>query len=545
MNTIKTLLLSTVLILMFCVNFSNSAINVTPAVPATGESITVTISNTLIRGAISIEFQVDFGDGSAPVSSPAYTTPGTNSYTVTHTYSRAGNFTIRGVTTINLAAVAPLQSFENIDISIVNPLNALPVGIVGEEYDHEIAAKSSPRTDRYRLIRGKLPPFLELEKNGRLTGIPAQKGRFDFTLEISTAQGRKYTRVLTLYIDPGMLALEVSPNSLDFTVGGVKSQTVTFRVVAPTVKINETIRSSRGAFLAGNKVLGYFNRPLNINLNTAQPSASETVSVPASVLQAAQQSGTMKLTYIRKFTAKNLNPGSGRTAVSMRTGASGELRITKLRIFFEQNNRPIILVERNSRELTGAIEIHYNGSGTFKGYWKVDERIIERVQKNIFYGKVMTLTTPNVPQLPTFSEGSHRLQFIITEPQTALVNIDPPEAIYHVEAKEAALVVPITLTAPENWAEIGSSGTTFVWTDTSRGTTYYLEFFEEDSEEPFFTAYTAESSYALLPRLLSMKFTEGKTFSWQVRGFNKGSELTGKSGKRKFTLAAKAKQHTP
>lgn len=535
MKSIQTILITIFLILIVFVSSAISAITFDPATPALGEPVAITISNTLVTGAASIEFFVDFGDGSVVESSPAYTTPGPNSHTFSHTYSQAGTYTITGTTRLNFA-LAPVQTSETANIAIAYPIDDLPRGIVGEQYDHELTTPPAPRTNRYRIIRGKFPPSLELEGDGTITGIPAQQGAFKFTVEVSTSRGIRYTRELTLYIDPGTLLVDVTPNPINFTVGGVTSQKAIFRVVAPTIRINETIRSSRAVFLAGNQILGYNNTPLNINLNSDQPSVSETVTVPISVLQAAQDAGTVKITYSRRFTSKNLNPGSGKTSVNMRSGASGELRITRLRIFFEQNNRPIILVERNSRGLTGSIEIHYNGSGTLKGYWKVDERIIERIQKNVFYGNVMTLKTPDVPQLPTFSEGSHRLQFIITEPQTAQANVELPQAIYHVEAKKAEIVIPITLTTPANWAELGSSEVLFSWAGSARTSTYQVEFLEEERDEPFFTAFTTETSYSLLPRLVAMKFTEGKTYSWQVRGFNKAGELTGESGTRQFSL---------
>ena len=425
----RTLLTPLLLNLIVFVSAGNSAITINPPVPAVGQTVTITLSNTMPAGAVSIEFLVGFGDGSPIVTSPTYTVAGPNAHTFTHTYSRAGTYTINATTRISFTVVAPVSTFESSAISVVYPVNALSTGIVGEEYNHELRTPSAPRTNRYRIIRGKLPPYMELQNNGQITGIPAQKGSFSFILEVSTATGLRYTQDLTLLVDPGRLELEVTPNPVSFTLGGAKSKQATFRVVAPTIKINETIHSDRGVFLGGNQVLGYLNKPLNINLNNDWPSATEAVTIPNDVLQAAQNAGTVKISYSRRFIAKNLRPGSGKTSIDVRSPASGELRITKLRLYFEQNNRSIILVERNSRELTGAIDVHYNGSGIFKGFWKVDERIIERVQKNVFYGNVMKLKTSAVPPLPTFSEGSHRLQFVITEPKTALANIDLPEAI--------------------------------------------------------------------------------------------------------------------
>ena len=186
-----------------------------------------------------------------------------------------------------------------------------------------------------------------------------------------------------------------------------------------------------------------------------------------------------------------------------------------MRVFFEQNNRPIILVTRNFRDLTGVTEIHYNGSGTLKGLWQVDGRILERVQKNLYYGKVLTLKTPSAPPLPTYSEGAHRLQFIITEPVSAQRKIDFPEAIYHVEAKQAENILPITLNYPANGDGLRASGMDFTWKKAPQlgelsAVTYRIEFFEQDSDVPFYTAYAKNESYVIPKQILRLKFTPGE-----------------------------------
>ncbi|BCL61240.1 hypothetical protein DGMP_19330 [Desulfomarina profundi] len=241
--------------------------------------------------------------------------------------------------------------------------------------------------------------------------------------------------------------------------------------------------------------------------------------------------------YRRNFTAQNFRSGSGATKVNLRSVAAGRLRITRMRVFFEENNRPLILVTRNSRNLRGVVEIHYNGSGIFKGYWKVDRRIIQRVQKNLYYGKVLTLKTPSAPRLPTYSEGAHKLQFIITEPESAFQKIDFPEAIYHVEAKKAETVVGLLIELPENKTEIHMSGQKIEWSGTSAVSIYHIEFYQKEMKEPFFTAYTKKGSYYLSQKVLSMKFSPGKRYSFRVRGFNETGELTGESRSRSFTLA--------
>jgi len=516
---------------------------------AIGESVTVTISGEqdLIFTPVSYgSLRIDFGDGTPPQTIPVSgglgflvgTTLHVNQ-SATHAYAGAGKYTITG-TGINGTNPWVPPRIVTQAVTVTDQVAAtLPRGEVGIEYEHLLQSLSGPNNN-YRLIRGILPPGLKLEAKGSISGIPTQKGAFTFTLQITNARGFSSPQTLTIYIDPGRLVVEPSPEMINVTVGGAIGQQITFTVVHPTVPLPDTARSSQGEFIAGGQVIGVNRTPLTINLNSSRPAVSESVAVPQSVLMAAQNAGTNRIIYRRTFSSQNLTPGSADSKVSLRTPASGELRITKMRIYFEQNNRPLILVERNTRELTGVVEIHYNGSGELSGYWLVGSRIIQRVQKHIFYGKVLTLKTPSAPPLPTYSEGAHSLRFIITQPASAEQQIEFPEAIYHVEAKKAEIVTAITLKTPVDKAEVDSTGALFSWSEDHRISNYYLEFFDADAQEPFFTAYTKQGNYQLVNKVIDLKFTKGDSFRWRVRGFNEAGELAGKSEEQTFTLIKQA-----
>ncbi|MFN2353685.1 MAG: hypothetical protein ABR512_04050, partial [Desulfopila sp.] len=291
-----------------------------------------------------------------------------------------------------------------------------------------------------------------------ITGIPTQKGVFIFTLRITGPDGGAVDQNLSLTIRPGNLKIETSPTTIDITRGTPSRQKVTFSVTQPRIPMPETIVSGRGQFVVNGRALVANPSPLHIDLNSSRPNATEYITIPASVVQAAEKSSNDLIQYRRSFDSTNFNRGTGQMNVKLRTAAAGDLRIHKMRIYFEKNNRPIIVVQRQEQQLRGKVDISYSGSGTFRGYWKVDERIIERVQKNLYYGKTLTLTTPNAPNLPTFSEGAHRLQFIITEPESAQQLIEFAVAIYHVEAKQAEMVEPLSQIRPAPQATLTGLG---------------------------------------------------------------------------------------
>jgi hypothetical protein len=106
-----------------------------------------------------------------------------------------------------------------------------------------------------------------------------------------------------------------------------------------------------------------------------------------------------------------------------------------------------------------------------------------------------------------------------------------------VEAKKAETVVPIFIELPENKTKIPLSGQKIKWLKTSAVSIYHVEFYEQEMKEPFFTAYTGKGSYFLSEKILTMKFSSDKRYSFRVRGFNETGELTGESRLRSFTLA--------
>lgn len=546
MRFIHVLLILVALECVLFVETGNSALHVSPTTTPVGSPVSITLDGSFGGGGF-LRLRIDFGDGSPPVLSPAYTIAGSYSLNASHSYSKVGNYTITGTTTISILAAGTTTSTETQSVLIKQgaatispggvPAAELPRGVVGENYEYDLGAAYGSRLTRCRLARGELPPGLVLKNNCDISGIPVQRGGFSFTIQISAPQKTPYVRELALDVAPGALKIEVSPRSLQVTRGEGIDEKVTFAVTHPTVPIQETIRSSRGEFLVNGRVVGSYKVPMSINLNSPPSASSERVKIPPDVMRSARTAGTTRIVYRRIFSGQNLKSGSGEALVRMRTPASGELRFTRLRLFFEQNNRPIILVKRNDRDLTGVLEIHYNGSGTLKGFWRVDGRLLERVQKNIYYGKVLTLKTPKAPPLPTYSEGAHRLQFIITEPESARQGIDFPEAIYHVEAKMAEMLVPITVAAPKSGAELSVSEASFSWTELPKVARYNVEFSEQNEEEPFFTAYTKYGSYHLPEKVFSLKFTAGKTYIWKVKGFTSDGELAGESMEHHFSLA--------
>ncbi len=501
-----------------------------------GEPITFTATVT-INGMAgtppSARLVFNFDDGATSPTIFINAVNGTSeSHSRSHSFAAPGTYRVRAISTAEPGYTVVPPTTAAVTITILPNLNAPPAGTVAEPYDHDLAGTAEARRNIYNVIGGRMAPGLELQRNGTITGTPTQKGVFTFTVRITGPDGGTLNENFSITIRPGNLRIATSPATISITRDAPGRQQITFSVIQPRFPLPETIVSTRGEFYINGRLAATNPTPLSIDLNNNRPLATESITIPANVIRAAQDSRTGAIQYRRSFSSANLNSGSGETNMELQTAAAGDLRIQKMRIYFEQNNRPIIVVQRQDRDLRGKVDIHYSGSGTFKGFWRVDDRIIQRVQKNLYYGKVLTLATPDTPYLPTYSEGAHRLQFIITEPETASQTIDFPTAIYHVEAKRAEIIDALTLITPAAQATITNHGELFTWSHSPRVSTYQLDFFEAQEQEPFFKAFTRENQYNLSETVLDLKFVQGSQYRWKVKGINEEGDLVAESGER-------------
>jgi hypothetical protein len=107
------------------------------------------------------------------------------------------------------------------------------------------------------------------------------------------------------------------------------------------------------------------------------------------------------------------------------------LKIDRIKIYFS-NARPDITVKRNY-PLKVFAEIGYTGVGLLEGYWEVDEEFLTNVKRIIAAEKTVVIESPEIPKVPTFVSGTHKVRFIITNPSLA---IKFPFAIYFVTTDE-------------------------------------------------------------------------------------------------------------
>lgn len=219
--------------------------------------------------------------------------------------------------------------------------------------------------------------------------------------------------------------------------------------------------------------------------------------------------------------------------VTIRSADGGNFRVTKMRIYFD-NNRPRKVISRSSKDSKASVEINYTGTGLLKGYWEVDGRILQRVQKNVRFGKSLVLETPSVPPLPTYAEGTHRLRFVISVPEQP---IKLPTAYYDVVEKGKSARTVIVLLTPSDEKSISLTGTIFSWQASKGVTNYRISFFDKESNEgkPLFTVYTKELAYQLPSQAAEKFFHSGTTYTWLIIGLDKDGKSISESQSREFS----------
>ncbi|MEX2264377.1 MAG: putative Ig domain-containing protein [Bryobacteraceae bacterium] len=186
---------------------------------------------------LSYQFQVSGG-------APPYTFSATGlpaSVILTPTGALVGNFStsipVSFTITINDTAGNTLVLPFNIQIaprSLTIGTFSVPEGTVDETYSANLRASGGTPPYSWSKTTGTLPPGLDLDSGGRITGIPTSAGNYQFGAEVSDSGNGRGTGSFTITVKPPLQGLlQISESGLSFEVarGGaappVQSATVT------------------------------------------------------------------------------------------------------------------------------------------------------------------------------------------------------------------------------------------------------------------------------------------------------------------------------
>jgi hypothetical protein len=309
-------LVSCIVLLLTLFLFQGSAaavdIRASTTVIYTGQSVTFTVTSTHSPGLIgpNCTMEVLFGDGSRqtlPVCNSLSCTASTS-----HTYNRAGTY---------IATARPLSGCPNLNpptsdtvtITVRDRIQqvTLPDGVVGLDYSYRLGEASSS----YTLVQGQTDPGLRITGN-YLQGIPQQEASYRFQVRKTEASGLITLIWYKLKINRARLTVTISPAQNHYDAAHPAPIALTYNGQS-TAPLNDTLTSNRGVFRAGNTIIGTVATALSAPLTRGSARFNESLTIPATVIDRAQQLGIDLILFQRSFSSNFMDPADAQTEISL------------------------------------------------------------------------------------------------------------------------------------------------------------------------------------------------------------------------------------
>jgi hypothetical protein len=538
-----------ILLMLVILIFSTPVTAVTLTAPASG-----TVGQTIpfVLNTVESTFgtpsgctmRVDFGDGTPARTINMHANPAncindpvnyisTCNVSLSHVFGAARTYQIRTGPQVCLDLQTPLNATSNVTINAIPQQTLqeidLPDGVVGMDYEYELGN----RINRYQLLTGRMDTGLKILRN-QIKGVPEREGKYRFQIRMTDPRGNTTDTWYNLKITKALLSVIPDPKKITLDRNRAGRFKISYTIKS-SEQLDDTISSARGGFLAGNRTLGVVATPLSTKMIQGRARVTEQVTIPLEVIKTAQRLGIDQIRYQRTFNARYMDAATtSSTAITVGTGFT----FTRIRITFLDHTTKKF-VKRNEKIDGAQVELAYEGAGLLKGYWQVDDRILARVTKNLSFAnsRTITLKLPQVPSLPTYSIGSHRLRFVITNPR---MDISFPQVIYIVTGDDLSKTHPIHLLTPRDNSTIPADGLSFTWKNRRGVTTYRFEILKKQrgKTETVFSAYAKKAAYVIPARVARKKFSQGGAWQWRIIGMNRDNKPVAASMERSFTVDA-------
>lgn len=310
-------------------------------------------------------------------------------------------------------------------------------------------------------------------------------------------------------------------------------QTITYRV-AVGQPIQGTIRSTEGVFRDGGGVIGRIRAPVEIDVNGVQGATVENLELPPDISLRVRTAGAQGVTYTRDFYWGDTRVATASARIGSGTGMALGFSVVGMEMYFD-NQRPNINVKRNQPGLRVHARLKFTGSGLLRGQWEVDGKPVAFVNRHLVSAMgSLVITSPRVPELPTFAVGTHTVRFVINSANTIARY---PLATYFVTTEEFIRPLPINLDQPGDGAVAPFGPVDFAWSAGRAGGVYQVEFYTAPDQPALFAAQTTKAAYRLPEELGKRFFKKGTKYVWRVRQLTRDGQLMGQSPRRAFSFA--------
>ena len=340
------------------------------------------------------------------------------------------------------------------------------------------------------------------------------------------------------------LTITATPPNINVSIGMTNAVQIYYRAFElDSLPFSATSNQARFETYDGIP-LGTSNTSVSIQVVNNQGTATETILVPASVINAVRELKLTQIYYRRTFNTIDYGSDSSEVIFQVVPSSAGSFSLTRLELAFNQTPtktaaRPSsggrITVPRNTRGLTAKAILSYNGSGTLRGQWRVDGQILHYVTQHLPAGyREVVIASPAASPFPTYATGLHRVAFEVIDPAPGFnepiifyyVNEEPPAPA----ADSLKLITPLDREhiqpAPENLP-------VFSWQPVPKDVIYHFQLYglasasmpsnvsqmDVSHHKPLVAALTREASYRIsifdIPRIVP-----GIPYIWQVKAYD-------------------------
>jgi len=341
--------------------------------------------------------------------------------------------------------------------------------------------------------------------------------------------------VFFIWCDMSVGAVSVTASATRIPRGQPTMVSITYSFTAvPGTSTTSTQGSFRVSTAAGPVTIAIVNRPMTVGITSGRGIATESVDISLNTMEQVMARGTTRFYYERSFPGASGtfdNSAVARINFQIVSDSMTDLSIRKVDLYFE-NMRPEVTVERGHKGLKAFADISYAGSGLFEGYWEVDGRVISRVFQQLTFGGLLKLQTPDIPELPTFDPGTHRIRFVITRPAQGL---PIPVIIYFVNLDRfKPAIAAIGVVSPQDDTLIEYGLQRFEWQRPANAVVFLVQFGDKLESKTTFSAYTRDAFYVIPGNILRANFKVGERYYWKVIGFDDENAVVGESAVRSF-----------